>query len=246
VSRAPQESTRRKRIVPAAVGAAVGVAVALAGCGSGQNTQTDSALPAVNGALGQIGPIAIRDAMIAYPESGGYPAGGSAPLTLMIVNSAWGEDELVDVSSPVAADADLSGTLRLHPRRAIAVGQPGETADPRPPSSVVTTTRTPSSTTGAPPSSASSAPGSESSAPSSPPPSTTSTTSTTSAPPSSVAPGEIDRASIVLIGLNEALSPGKRYPVTFVFRNAGSVTIELPIASPTSARPEPTGAKPHG
>jgi hypothetical protein len=36
------------------------------------------------------------------------------------------------------------------------------------------------------------------------------------------------------------------YSVTFTFRDAGSITLELPIASPTTARPEVAGTGSHG
>ena len=56
---------------------------------------------------------------------------------------------------------------------------------------------------------------------------------------------EIGKTTIVLKGFTESLSLGKTYPVTFVFRNAGSVTVNLPIAAPATPRPEPTGES-HG
>jgi copper(I)-binding protein len=42
-----------------------------------------------------------------------------------------------------------------------------------------------------------------------------------------------DRATVVLQGLKSTLWPGQLLPVTFVFRNAGPLTTELPIAAPT-------------
>jgi hypothetical protein len=98
----------------------------------------------------------------------------------------------------------------------------GGTATPPPSSSVAVTSTRPTS---------SSVSGSSTAGP----------TATSSTPP----PVELGKATIILKGLNTPLYSGKTYPVTFVFRNAGSVTIELPIANPPSARPEPTGAS-HG
>ena len=63
------------------------VALGIAGCGSGQVTQTDSVQPAVNGNQGNVGDVALRDVLVAYPESGAYRAGEDAPLTLTIVNA---------------------------------------------------------------------------------------------------------------------------------------------------------------
>lgn len=210
------------------------VALALAGCSAGQDTQTDSAPPAVNGSLGQVGPIAIRDAMFAYAGPGGYKSGGSAPLVLVIVNTGTQPDELVAVGNPTAESFEPSGPLTIEPRRALAVGRPGEPADVSPTSSVVTTTRTPS-TSVTPTSGASGTSSSSSSSSSSAPPTT-----------SSLAPGEIPQVMIVLTGLATDLKPGKTYPVTFVFRNAGTITLDLPIAVPNTPRLEPTGTTSHG
>jgi copper(I)-binding protein len=239
VSRAVHESTSRRRIIPAA--GALAAALALAGCGAGQVTQTDSVLPAVNGALGQVGPIVIRDAVFAYPSGGVYPSGGQAALVLTIVNTGAEPDELVEVSSPVAGRVEVSGDRMLLPRRAIAVGTPGEVANPT--SSAVTTTPTPTST---PPASAPGSPTSPTSPTSVPASVSPSPTTTTTPAPTTTQAAELGTATIVLTGLNEALVPGKTYPVTFVFRNAGTVTIGLPLASPTTARPEPSGEGGHG
>jgi copper(I)-binding protein len=211
--------------VAAAVAGLTGLVIMLvvAGCGAGQNTQTDSIEPGVNGALGQAGPIAIRNARFAPTDRGVYPAGASAELVLTIVNSGATDDELTEVTSPVADDVQITGDRALVAGRALQVGGGG----------TATATSSSSSASVAPTSSSVSSPASGSS--------TARPTSTSSAPP----PVELGKATIVLKGLNTPLYSGKTYPVTFVFRRAGSVTIELPIANPPSARPEPTGAS-HG
>lgn len=230
MSRAPQKSTQRLRFVAAVAVAGLATLLAVAGCGAGQNTQTDSVEPAVNGISGEVGAIQIRNAQFAYPRGGTYPAGGETSLVVTIVNTGASDDELVEVTSPVARSVKVSGDRALIARRALQVGTPGQEVSGAPSSSVVVTTTPPSSssTTGSPSSGA----GSTTSTPS----------STTSAAP---APVEIGKATIVLSGLTEALRSGKTYPVTFVFRNGGTITLDLPIASPTTPRPEPTGAS-HG
>jgi copper(I)-binding protein len=197
-----------KRVAAAVAGLVT--ALVVAGCGAGQNTQTDSVLPAVNGAIGQAGPIAIRDAQFAVPTKGVFPAGSDAPLRLTIVNtSAENADELIEVTSPVADEVEITGDRSLQPQRPLLVDGGGGTVG-----------SSPASSSSARPTGSSSAP----------------------APP---APVEIGKARIVLKGLSSALFAGKTYPVTFVFRNAGSVTVQLPIANPPSARPEPTSES-HG
>jgi copper(I)-binding protein len=225
------ESPKRLRIV-----AGLAAMLALAGCGAGQNTQTDSVEPAVNGTLGQVGDIMIRDAQFAYPTGGVYPAGGEGPLVLTIVNTGPTDDELVSVSSSVAESVEVTGDRALTARRAIQVGTPSETVSGKASSSSAAVTTTTQSSS-VPPSSG--APGSASGSAVSP------TTTTTATPTSSAAPVEIGKATIIVKGFSESLSSGKTYPVTFVFRNAGSVTLNLPIAAPTTARPEPTGES-HG
>jgi copper(I)-binding protein len=224
------KSTKRLRIV-----AGLAAMLALAGCGAGQNTQTDSVQPAVNGTLGQLGDIMIRDAQFAYPNGGVYPAGGEGQLVLTIVNTGPTDDELVSVSSPVAESVEVTGDRALTARRAIQVGKPGEAVGGRASSSsaAVTTTTQSSSSSSVPPSSG---------VPGSPTTTTTTTTTTTS---TSAAPVEIGKATFVVKGFTQSLSSGKTYPVTFVFRNAGSITLDLPIAAPSTARTEPTGES-HG
>jgi copper(I)-binding protein len=225
-------STMRLRAV-----AGLAALLTLAGCGAGQNTQTDSVEPAVNGNRGQVGAIMISDAQFAYPSTGTYPAGGAGPLILTIVNTGSQDDELVDVSTPIAESVEVTGDRSLIARRALQVGTPGESVSGRAstsstPSTAATTTSTTSTTTTTGPSTPSSgAPGSGT--PSSGASSSTATSTST--------PVELGKATIVVKQFTEALRVGKTYPVTFVFRNAGSVTINLPIAAPSTPRPEPTG-----
>jgi copper(I)-binding protein len=226
------KSTKRPLIV-----AGLAAMLVLAGCGAGQNTQTDSVEPAVNGTKGQIGDILIRDAQFSYPNGGVYPAGGQGPLVLTIVNTGATDDELVSVSSSVAESVEVTGDRALTARRAIQVGKPGESVSGS--AAVTTTTTTRSSSSSVPPSSGASGSVSGSASGSATATTTTTTTST------SAAPVEIGVATIVVKGFTESLSSGKTYPVTFVFRNAGSITLNLPIAAPNTARPEPTGES-HG
>ncbi|WP_051386181.1 hypothetical protein [Actinokineospora inagensis] len=228
MSRAQQNPTGRLRLGVAGLAAVL----ATAACSSGQITQTDSQLPAVNGALAQAGNIAIRDAMLAYPADGSYAEGSDAPLTLSIVNSAGTADKLVDVSSPVATSVQVDGDVNLPGRTAVVIGEVGKTADGK---SVAPTTPTPSTTTTTTPSTTSAAtttgkPSSTSSAP------TTTTTATTTTAPTTTTTVELGKGKIVLKGLTLRLFPGKTVPVTFVFQQAGPVTVNLPIAAPTGSR----------
>jgi len=221
MSRGQQNLTGGRRLAPALAGLGLAAVLGVAGCSAGQITQTDSQLPAVNGAEHTQGAIALRNAVLAYPEGGSYPEGSEAPLVLTIVNTGSAGDTLTEVTSPVAASATVTGSKDLPGGFAIEVGTPGENAEVGGHSSAAPTP-TPS---GAP----SSAPG-----------------STTAQAPGSVAPTTSAKApnqrlgelEIVLEDINTRLFPGKTVPVTFVFANAGPVTVELPIGASSEPREE--------
>jgi copper(I)-binding protein len=221
-----------KRVAAAVAGlAGLVIVLVVAGCGAGQDTQTATMPPAVNGALGQAGPIAIRNAQFAPPNRGVYPAGTSAALILAIVNTGTTDDELTEVSSPVADEVEISGDRSLVANRTLQVSGAGPAAPQSSSAGVTPTSNRPTS---------SSSSSSSSSASSSASGSSTPTSSSSAAPPV-----ELGKATIVLKNLSSPLYVGQTYPVTFVFRKAGSVTIQLPVANPPSARPEPTSAS-HG
>jgi copper(I)-binding protein len=223
VSEAPQKSSKRLRILPAVLGAGLaGVLLAFvaAGCSSGQDVQTEVE-PAVNGTNGQVGPIAIRNAQFAYPEhgNGNYGAGSEATLIVAIVNTSSSEDALVDVTSPVAEEpATITGDRNLPPRRALLVGM-SEEGFMLPSSSAAPTSRPTTSVSG--------------------------TASQTTSTQPTAEPIEFGKATIAFERLANPVTAGKTYPVTFVFRNAGSITVDIPIATPTTARVETTGES-HG
>src|ERR1044072_8077401 len=122
----PRSTGPLRKIIPAV---AVGlVALGVAGCSSGQVTQTDTIEPAGNGNQGTVGNIALRDVVIAYPEEGAYDAGGEAPLTLAIVNIGGVDDELTSVTSPAAAKVELIGRGDLPPRSGLDVIVPESSA----------------------------------------------------------------------------------------------------------------------
>lgn len=219
MSRAQQNSTGRLRLATAASGLALTAVLGAAGCSAGQITQTDSQLPAVSGATAQAGQIAVRDAKLAFPHEGFYAAGDDAPLILSIINTAAGDDELLEVSSPYATEVELEGDKAVPGTAALAVGKPGEEA------------KAAHGETSAHPTSESASPTSDAAHP-----------ATTSAAPTSAAATSaaktVGKLQIVLAGLKEKLHPGRLIPVTFVFAKAGTITIELPIGQPSSPRGE--------
>jgi copper(I)-binding protein len=116
---------RAAAVATLALSAALGLA-SLTGCGAGQITQTDTQAAGVNGAQGQAGNVLVRDASIAYAgraDSGAiYRAGEIASLDMTLVNTGTAPDQLVSVSSPIAASGQIQGDAVLPPGRAVQVG----------------------------------------------------------------------------------------------------------------------------
>lgn len=94
----------------ALVGAAVLAATAVAGCGSGQISQTANQSPAINGAYANLGQLALRNIHLKGDQNPvTQRAGGTAELVLVIANDSPVQvDKLVSVSSP-----DGVGTVTL-------------------------------------------------------------------------------------------------------------------------------------
>jgi copper(I)-binding protein len=209
---------------------ALGAALVLAGCGAGQLTQTASQEPAVNGAYAQAKALFIRDAALQYPPNKqAYAAGSSAALSLTIVNTGGTDDELVSVTSDAAASAEVQGSKLIVAMNSLVVAVPAQTGATGGDSASVTpspTTTSPTTTSPSPTTSSSSTS------------STTSSSTTTPAPTSatSAAPVEVGKATIVLKDLGRPVWPGQTIKVTFVFRNSGPVTFDLPVAAPDEPR----------
>ena len=173
----------------------LGAALVLAGCGAGQITQTDTMLPAVNGALASAGKLSVRNAGIVNRDTceQAYAVGTSAPLALTIANDGAADDQLVSVSSPNAASATIEGQQTIVAASKLVVGPANETES--------------AETASAGPSASASA--------------------------STGAPTGVGRATIELQGLKSVVWPGMLTPVTFVFRDAGPLTVQIPVNAPS-------------
>jgi copper(I)-binding protein len=245
VGRAEQKS--RLAVV---VALASGFALAAAGCSAGQITQTDTQVATVDGASGNVGSIAVRNAQFAFPVSGHeYEPGSEASVVVTIVNNGATADKLLSVTGEGGGAAELGGDVDLEPQTSI-----GSLFDELDRSSTrstpsVTTTSAPSGSSS--PSSSSTAPtsGSASSDPSltgSSTPSSaagsSSTAGSSSGRPSATAsssatPGKPGKVTIA-VKLAEELRPGHTVKVTFLFEKAGPITLDLPIGSDPKPRPE--------
>ncbi|WP_370969154.1 hypothetical protein [Amycolatopsis sp. cg9] len=224
---------QNRRVLGAGV-LALGAALVLAGCGAGQITQTDSQQPAVNGTYAQVKTIVLRNAAVQYPTSGpGYPVGATPALTLTIVNQGAQDDSLVSVTTEDGTQATIGGSKDVVAAHSLVVG-PDDAVEST--NEVQTSTPAAPSSSGAP---TSSTPTGSSSATASP---GNLTATATSEVPSSgpaatpTAPEKVGQATVTLPALKQPLWPGQVIKVTFVFKNAGPVTVELPVAAPAHAK----------
>lgn len=210
----------------------LGAALALAGCGAGQITQTDTMLPAVNGALAQVGKISVRNAGVVNTNKcdQAYPTGADAQLQATIANDGATDDELVSVSSANAANATIEGQKLIVAGSSLVVG-PANSAESAATATATSSATPTSSPAGTPTSSAAGTPSSPASS------SSSAAAGSSSGSPETGTQSRIGHVTLTLNGLKQVLWPGQLTPVTFVFRDAGPVTVEIPIAAPTVELP---------
>ncbi|HVW40809.1 MAG TPA: hypothetical protein VHC18_05615 [Amycolatopsis sp.] len=167
----------------------LGAVLVLAGCGAGQITQTDTMLPAVNGALASAGQLSVRNAGLVNRNTceQAFAPGSNAALSLTIANDGADDDELVAVSSSNAAGATIGGQKTIVGRSTLVVGPVNQTESGEG-SSASAATGTPTS---------------------------------------------VGHATVELQGLKSVIWPGMTMPVTFTFRDAGPVTVQLPVNAPS-------------
>ncbi|HWE89419.1 MAG TPA: hypothetical protein VG317_08140 [Pseudonocardiaceae bacterium] len=230
----------------------LGLVVLLAACGSGQITQTDTQVAGVNGASGNIGPIAVRNAELAFPDNaqGVFQPGSNATLVVTIVNTGITSDELLKITSPAAdgvtIDGSPTGTKPLPGSYSISSGvDSDDQGSPVAPGTSSTTGSTGSSTVTSATSPAKT--GASSTAPSSTGPNSTGPNST--GPSTTAAAAGPGKVAIVLTGLktinNAPLRAGLTVPITFYFANAGQLTLDVPVGAPAdSSAPTPTTSAP--
>ena len=207
--------------------------LALAGCGSGQITQTATQKPTVDGQMAQVGRIAIRDAALEYPVGGSYERGSDARLRMVVVNDGVEPDALVSVSSPLATDVTISEAGSVEATGS-ATPSASETASPSAtPSDTASGTASPSAG-GTPSESTSGTPPSPTAAP-------TPENARIQIPPNNYVSFRDDGPRVLLTGLTQKLLPGQNLIVTLTFERAGSVTMTIAVGTPeVQLPPAPT------
>ncbi len=238
--RTSRRTAGRSRVAVAALAAAG--ATLLAGCHAGQQAQTADQIPTIDGNYAQVGDLALRDVTIEYPETGSWPRGGDARVELIVVNGSRQSDALVAVRSEIADGAELSATPAAGATpTASGTPQPSETASATPSESAEPSGSASPSESESPSGTPS---GSESPSPTaSPTPSPTPEETATSItiPGTGVVSFKDGGPEIVLTGLTRLLRPGQVVPVTFVFQQAGEVTVNVAVAIPMEEiEPAPT------
>lgn len=220
-------------------------AALLAGCSAGQIAETARKKSSVPGVNVNQGAIAIRNALVEpSPEEGGWKPGSEVPIDLRLINTGQVPDTLVRVESENADRVELRAGAN-QPTGSPSPGLPSEVACASP---AVEDLATPQPSPSAPATAS---------------PSATETPSATATPPAAASPSEAPVAplpeqrivlnpgclvvldsttqQLTLVGLktedDEDLLVGGLVRVTLTFQQAGSVSLDLPVAPPRSPLP---------
>lgn len=188
-----------------------GAVMAIAGCGAGQITQTDTQQAAVNGAYAQVGGLSIRDAAVVNRDQCEQAYPQGSSAPLSLRVINQGPKD--DVLESVTSNLSAGGVIGGS-KTIVA----SHTLVLGPAQAWVTNRPKPAS----------------SSAPSSGAPSS-------SQPSAEPTPTKVGEGTVTLEGLKTAIWPGQTVKVTFTFRDAGAVTVDVPMAAPKqehNCRPE--------
>ncbi len=119
-------AVRRRTAQGALLAAACLVAAAATGCSSGQIAQTSIQEPAVDGAAGQIGQLALRNVYLRAKQTGDFiRPGQTVDLVLVASNQSQDTtDRLVRITSDIGA-VTLTGDARLAAGGVLMVSTPG-------------------------------------------------------------------------------------------------------------------------
>jgi hypothetical protein len=110
------------------VAACVAIAATLTGCSAGQQSQTATQEPAVNGASGGVGAIALRDVRIRAQVTGAaLQPGESVDLLFVAANqSQTDSDKLVSITSELGTVTITPSTPEIPASRSLTAGKPDD------------------------------------------------------------------------------------------------------------------------
>jgi archaellum component FlaG (FlaF/FlaG flagellin family) len=140
----PARIVRRRRVASAvAVGAiAAGLLIGTTACGAGQTSQTANQASAVNGNSATVGPLALRDVAIVFPESGDVAFANGGPLEMSFLISNTSPDVADSLEGIEFANGSgrvtIDGSTDIPATKSLRAGQPGllltTSAEPEDPS----------------------------------------------------------------------------------------------------------------
>ncbi|MEU6564460.1 hypothetical protein [Nocardia nova] len=216
--------TKVSRRALAVAALATGAALALSGCGAGQISQTAHQVPAVNGNAATVGNLALRDVRILLPQSEQYTnaKGGKAVLAFSAINQGSARtDELVSVTT------DL-GQVKITPDKPQLV--PGQT--------VVADGAAKAGQAASAPTSAA--------APTTEPGHAATEAGEGAGTADNPADPNAHPILVEITGLTRDIVPGLTYGVTFNFKDAGTVAVQVPVdAGPDTPRHEASVVSEH-
>jgi copper(I)-binding protein len=239
------------------IGIAVAAALLTSACAAGQQAQTAYEKPTLDGVNADIGSIHIRGMVIDPPVSSAhYSSGDNTTVKVIFVNTGDKPDALVSINSPAISDWGTFKSLGvaepvLNPATSQSTTAPASpTATP---STKPTKHRSSTSATASPGASGSTSETKTRTASPSPSPSTSAAPLPTpnrlvKIPPNSRVPFGTPETTAVLAFLSFSQDewPGTTIPVTLRFAEAGSITIQVPIAlsgpGPAQTVPEPSSS----
>ncbi|SCL40102.1 hypothetical protein GA0074692_5598 [Micromonospora pallida] len=216
----------RRAAVLLAGAAATGLLVS--GCGTGQIAETAVKQPSVQGInTGTAdGKYLVRGLVVDFPGGEGYPAGGNAPLSVVLYNDT-AEPVTVTVSTDSAREIVLAGAGASPSASPSAPAMPSPSAPASP------------TVSASPTGEASPSPSEASPAPTEPAPA--GAPATVDIPPHGYAQlNQQGGRFFQLIGLNEELRPGQQVNVVFDFGNGKQVSTLAPVGVPLSPQAPPS------
>lgn len=205
----------------------VTTALVSSACAAGQQAQTANEKPTFDGTQGSVGKIDLRGVAIEAPDQNSWAAGSDVQLDLVIVNNGDSADTLTGITTTAARSwGGFSSTADA--QAVVDADSAGATASSSAPSSAPASSASSSSSPSSSSSSSSPAP---SSSTSSAAPLPVGATSIAVPAGGAVAFSTPDSDRVLLLqGLTKMLYPAQEVAITFTFQNAGSVTLDVPVA----------------
>jgi copper(I)-binding protein len=237
----------------ATVGVLLLTPLALTACGAGQVDQTASQVRDKTGPSAQIGDLYLREVQLAAPSGGSYAPGDDAELTMSIVNGGSSDDALVGIRGDGFTGVRVAGTGSSTTATGSAASATPATPAATPTATVLPPGATPAATTPATPgattpatatgaatgtssATGTSAPATPTAAPATPP---SSTVNIPIPAHQAVFLGQ-NAPTVTVVGLRQSLTSAQLLKVTFTFRRAGEVTVDVVVAAPTNPAPPST------